>query len=45
MAEHSFPDDHPEQIAPDDDARFKVGTKAAGHELDGVIYQEFPEGA
>jgi protein gp37 len=38
----SFPDGHPEQIEPDDDAIFKVGKKAAGRELDGRTHTEFP---
>ena len=38
----SFPDGHPELEQEDEAARFKVGKKAAGRELDGRIHHEFP---
>jgi protein gp37 len=42
---YSFPDGRPDLIEDDDDARFKVGKKAAGRLLDGVEHSEFPEEA
>jgi protein gp37 len=40
---YSFPDGRPDLIEDDDDARFKVGKKAAGRLLDGVEHNDFPE--
>lgn len=41
----SFPDGRPDLAEPDDNARYRVGKKAAGRTLDGVVHNEFPRTA